>query len=152
MKALLQRVSSASVTVDHQLVSRINSGYLILLGVSTGDTIEDAKVLTAKISKLRIFADSNDKMNLSIQDVGGSILLVSQFTLCANARHGNRPSFVAAMEPKVAEAMYLEFGKMLEQTGIPVQYGVFGAMMDVALVNDGPVTIMLESLNGVIVG
>ena len=150
MKTVIQRVSSASVTVAGQQISAIGKGFLILLGVETGDTQNDLKTLTAKISKLRIFADENDKMNLSILDVQGEILLVSQFTLCAQTRHGNRPAFTSAMPPAEADAMYREFGKTLESLGIPVQYGQFGAMMDVALVNDGPVTIIMESKNGVL--
>ncbi|MBQ9396510.1 MAG: D-tyrosyl-tRNA(Tyr) deacylase [Proteobacteria bacterium] len=150
MKTVIQRVSSASVTVGGQRISSIGKGFLILLGVETGDTANDLKTLTAKISKLRIFADENDKMNLSIMDVHGEILLVSQFTLCAQTRHGNRPAFTSAMPPAEADAMYQAFGKALENLGIPVQYGQFGAMMDVALVNDGPVTILMESQNGVL--
>ncbi len=150
MKTVIQRVSSASVTVGGQRISSIGKGFLILLGVETGDTANDLKTLTAKISKLRIFADENDKMNLSIMDVHGEILLVSQFTLCAQTRHGNRPAFTSAMPPAEADAMYQAFGKALENLGITVQYGQFGAMMDVALVNDGPVTILMESKNGVL--
>lgn len=150
MKTVIQRVSSASVTVSGSLISQIQKGYLILLGIEATDTEADLKTLTAKIAKLRIFADENDKMNLSIQDVQGSILLVSQFTLCAQTRHGNRPAFTSAMAPANADAMYQKFGKTLQDMGIPVQYGQFGAMMDVALVNDGPVTILLESVDGIL--
>lgn len=151
MKTVIQRVKSASVTVSSNVISRIEQGYLILLGVQDTDTMADLNALTAKIAKLRIFADENDKMNLSIQDVHGSILLVSQFTLCAQCRHGNRPAFTAAMNPAQADEMYREFGKTLEKMGIPVQYGQFGAMMDVALVNDGPVTIILETKDGAVI-
>lgn len=150
MKAVIQRVKSASVTVEGKCVSSIQNGYMILLGISENDTDRDKEVLVNKIAKLRVFADDADKMNRSIADCHGEILLVSQFTLCADCRHGNRPSFVSAMKPDQANAMYQAFGKSLENCGIPVQYGVFGAMMDVALVNDGPVTIVLESQNGVI--
>ena len=151
MKTVIQRVSSASVTISGQCISQIKRGYMILLGIEEGDTSADIQTLTQKIAKLRIFADENDKMNLSIRDIGGSILLVSQFTLCAQTRHGNRPSFIRAMPPETANPMYLAFGHELESLGIPVQYGEFGAMMDVALVNDGPVTICMISHNGIIV-
>ena len=150
MKTVIQRVSSSSVTVDNQRIASIQRGFLILLGVESGDTVADLKALTDKIAKLRIFADENDKMNLSIRDIGGEILLVSQFTLCAQTRHGNRPAFVSAMAPSEARPMYEKFGAALENLGIPVQYGEFGAMMDVALHNDGPVTIVMEAKNGVI--
>lgn len=151
MRAVIQRVKRSSVTVDEQLISQIGKGYMILLGVCEGDTEKDMNTLVAKISKLRIFADENDKMNLSIVDVKGEILLVSQFTLCAQCRHGNRPAFVTAMKPDIANAMYEKFGASLEKLGIPVKYGVFGAMMDVELINDGPVTIVLETKEGVII-
>ena len=151
MKTVIQRVSSASVTVDNRCISAIQRGFLILLGVEENDLSSDIQTLTQKISKLRIFADENDKMNLSIRDIGGEILLVSQFTLCAQTKHGNRPAFIKAMAPQIANDMYLAFGKSLESLGIPVKYGQFGAMMDVALVNDGPVTIIIESKNGVII-
>ena len=150
MKAVIQRVREASVSVNGEIISKIGLGYLILLGIETGDTAADIQTLTQKIAKLRIFADSADKMNLSIRDVQGAILLVSQFTLCAQTRHGNRPAFTSAMMPTQAESMYLEFGHMLEMQQIPVSYGQFGAMMDVRLLNDGPVTILMESKNGVI--
>lgn len=151
MKTVIQRVSSASVTVNGQCISKIQKGYLILLGIEETDTPADIDTLTQKIAKLRIFADENDKMNLSIRDIGGSIILVSQFTLCAQTRHGNRPAFVRAMQPAVANEMYQTFGRALESLGIPVQYGEFGAMMDVALVNDGPVTICMNTKNGIII-
>lgn len=150
MKTVIQRVSSASVTVDGHCISTIQRGYLILLGIEETDTQSDIDTLTQKIAKLRIFADENDKMNLSIRDIGGSILLVSQFTLCAQTRHGNRPAFVKAMPPAIANGMYLTFGHQLESLNIPVQYGEFGAMMDVSLTNDGPVTICMNSHDGVI--
>ena len=150
MKAVIQRVSSASVSVDSTIVSSIQKGLMILLGISENDTERDKDILVNKIAKLRIFADDADKMNRAITDVQGEILLVSQFTLCADCRHGNRPSFVTAMKPDQANALYQAFGKDLENRGIPVKYGVFGAMMDVALINDGPVTIILESQNGAI--
>ena len=151
MKVVIQRVSSASVSVNNQLISKIGLGFLILLGIEAGDSTTDSKTLVAKISKLRIFPDDKDKMNRSIIDVAGQILLVSQFTLCALTRHGNRPSFTNAMAPDIAERMYLDFGKSLESLGIPVCYGQFGAMMDVSLVNDGPVTIIIKTRNGEII-
>ncbi len=150
MKAVIQRVKEASVKVNGEMISSIGKGFLILLGVEATDKPADLLTLTSKISKLRIFADEADKMNLSIRDVNGAILLVSQFTLCAQTRHGNRPAFVSAMNPTDAERMYLEFGKTLESMQIPVCYGKFGAMMDVGLINDGPVTIIMESKDGVI--
>ncbi len=150
MKSVIQRVSSASVCVDNVQISHICQGFLILLGIELGDSDKDLTCLATKISKLRIFSDENDKMNRSILDIHGQILLVSQFTLCAMTKHGNRPAFTNAMPPQQAEAMYLQFGKLLENLNIPVQYGKFGAMMDVQLVNDGPVTILLNSKNGAI--
>ena len=150
MRAVIQRVTHASVTIEGQIKGKIDNGYLILLGVCEEDSMEDVEWLVKKIANLRIFADDEDKMNLSILNVKGSILLVSQFTLCALTRHGNRPAFTEAMPPEEADRMYQAFGKMLETQGIPVQYGQFGAMMDVALINDGPVTIILESKNGAI--
>ena len=151
MKVVIQRVKQASVTVDGEIISQIGKGFLILLGIESGDSERDSDALCAKIAKLRIFADEADKMNLSIRDVGGAVLLVSQFTLCAQTRHGNRPSFVSAMPPQTADPMYLAFGQKLSDLGIPVQYGRFGAMMDVMLINDGPVTIVMESRDGAIV-
>lgn len=150
MKAVIQRVSCASVSVNHTCISKITRGYLILLGIHANDTPNDIKTLTNKIAKLRIFSDECDKMNRSILDVHGEILLVSQFTLCALTRHGNRPAFTEAMQPALAKQYYLDFGRNLESLSIPVQYGEFGAMMDVSLVNDGPVTILLESQNGIL--
>lgn len=150
MRAVIQRVKCASVTVEGVCVSAIQKGFMILLGVSENDTDRDKTNLVNKIAKLRVFADDADKMNLSLGDCGGEILLVSQFTLCADCRHGNRPSFVSAMKPEQANAMYRAFGQDLEARGISVKYGVFGAMMDVSLINDGPVTIVLESKDGVL--
>ena len=152
MRAVIQRVSRSRVSVSGEEIASIGRGYMILLGVSQGDTRADMEVLCKKIAQLRIFADDADKMNLSIRDIGGEILLVSQFTLCASTRHGNRPSFVNAMAPTEAKTMYEAFGARLASYGIDVQYGQFGAMMDVELVNDGPVTILLEAQNGVICG
>ena len=145
MKALIQRVKSASVSIDGEIVSSIGQGYLILLGVKKGDDAEDARLLAEKISKLRVFSDENGKMNRSVTDIGGSILVVSQFTLCANYAHGNRPDFLNAEAPDAANALYLHFVSLLRDMGIPTETGRFGADMQVALVNDGPVTIDMES-------
>ena len=145
MKALIQRVKSASVSIDGEIVSSIEQGYLILLGVKKGDDAEDARLLAEKISKLRVFSDENGKMNRSVTDIGGSILVVSQFTLCANYAHGNRPDFLNAEAPDAANALYLHFVSLLRDMGIPTETGRFGTDMQVALVNDGPVTIDMES-------
>ncbi len=146
MKAVLQRVKHASVTVDGEKVSSIDNGLLILLGVENGDTQKDADKLAGKIPVLRIFEDDNSKMNLSCIDVGGEILLVSQFTLCADCTHGRRPSFTPSAPPKEANALYEYLAKHLEVSGVKaVKTGVFGADMKVELLNDGPVTIILDS-------
>lgn len=145
MKALIQRVKSASVSIDGEIVSAIEQGYLILLGVKKGDNAEDARLLAEKISRLRVFSDENGKMNRSVTDIGGAILVVSQFTLCANYAHGNRPDFLNAEAPDAANALYLHFVSLLREKGIPTETGRFGADMQVALVNDGPVTIDMES-------
>lgn len=145
MKALIQRVKSASVSIDGEIVSSVEQGYLILLGVKKGDDAEDARLLAEKIGRLRVFSDENGKMNRSVTDIGGSILVVSQFTLCANYAHGNRPDFLNAEAPDAANALYLHFVSLLRDMGIPTETGRFGADMQVALVNDGPVTIDMES-------
>jgi len=144
MIGLIQRVKSASVTIDEELYSSINQGILVLYGVEKGDTKEKADKIADKISKLRIFEDENNKMNLSIQDVAGELLVVSQFTLAGNCSKGTRPSFDNAEAPDKAKEMYEYFISKLREKGIPVKTGVFGAMMDVALVNDGPVTFWVE--------
>lgn len=146
MKAVIQRVTEARVRVDGNTVGKIDKGYLVLLGVLEGDTLEDAKRLSAKISKLRIFEDENGKTNLSIKDVGGEMLIVSQFTLCADCSHGNRPSFINAARPDYANEIYEEFCKMIESEGIHVEKGIFGADMKVSLLNDGPFTIVLDGI------
>jgi len=143
MKALIQRVKSASVTIDGELYSKTGQGYLILLGVEKGDSEEKILWLVNKIINLRIFENEEGKMALSVLDVNGEILVVSQFTLCADCKKGTRPSFDSAMPPKEANEMYEKFVKALSEK-ITVKTGVFGAMMDVSLINDGPVTIMLE--------
>ena len=145
MKALLQRVRSASVEVDGKTISSIDKGLLVFLGVGKGDTGDDGKKLAAKVVDLRIFPDENHSMNRSLQDSGGEVLLVSQFTLQADCRRGRRPSFTGAEEPARAEEMYKAFGEHLRASGVSTREGVFGAHMNVRLDNDGPVTIMLDS-------
>lgn len=146
MKAILQRVSNARVDIENKTVGQIEKGFLILLGVENGDEQRDADVLAAKISGLRIFTDENDKMNLSLTDVGGGVLVISNFTLCADCSHGRRPSFIAAARPETAEPLYEYFCKKMTDNGIPrVEKGVFGADMQVSLTNDGPVTIEINS-------
>ena len=146
MKAVLQRVASAAVDIDGARESEIGKGLLILLGVAEGDTERDAEVLAAKIANLRIFSDEEGKMNLSALTVGGEILVVSQFTLCASCVKGRRPDFFSAAKPAEAERLYLYFCERIKSEGITkVAKGVFGADMQVSLVNDGPVTIILES-------
>lgn len=144
MKALIQRVKTASVTIDGELYSKIGKGLLILLGVEKGDEKENADKLSQKIANLRIFEDENDKMNLSVKDVEGEILVVSQFTLCGDCKKGTRPSFDKAAPPDKANSLYEYFVANLKAEGFNVPTGKFGAMMDVALVNDGPVTFMVE--------
>lgn len=148
MRALVQRVRKASVTIDGELFSSIDHGLLIFLGVEDADDEKDIAWLAAKISRLRIFSDENDAMNLSVQDVDGSCLVVSQFTLHASTKKGNRPSFIKAAKPDVAIPLYEQFVQQLEkETGKKVATGSFGAMMDVGLINDGPVTIWIDSKN-----
>lgn len=146
MKAILQRVSNARVEIENKTVGQIEKGFLILLGVENGDEQRDADVLAAKISGLRIFTDENDKMNLSLTDVGGGVLVISNFTLCADCSHGRRPSFIAAARPETAEPLYEYFCRKMTDNGISrVEKGVFGADMQVSLINDGPVTIEINS-------
>lgn len=146
MKAVIQRVKHSSVTVDGELISKINNGFMILLGVMDGDTEEDANKLVKKIPNLRIFEDDNGKMNLSLLDTLGEILLVSQFTLCADCSHGSRPSFIKSAPPKEANALYEYVADELKKAGVKdVKTGIFGADMKVDLLNDGPVTIILDS-------
>ena len=145
MRIVLQRVSEASVTVGGEVVSRIGPGLLLLVGVAVGDGEAQADWLAEKVVGLRIFGDGEGKMNLSVRDVGGEVLAVSQFTLLADTRKGKRPSFVRAAPPEEAEPLFDYFCERLRAAGVgPVETGVFGAMMSVALVNDGPVTIVLE--------
>lgn len=146
MIALVQRVSHASVTVDGKVTGEIGKGMLILLGVFEGDTVEDMDWVVKKCSLLRIFDDDNGVMNRNVSDVGGDVLAVSQFTLCANIRKGNRPSYIAAMEPVKANEYYERFcAEMAAATGRRVERGIFGADMAVELCNDGPVTIIVDS-------
>ena len=145
MRAVIQRVKSASVLVDDKMIGEIATGFLILLGVEQSDTQDDLNYLVKKTIGMRIFKDDNKNMNLSIKDVGGETLVVSQFTLCADTSRGRRPSFIKAANPEGADSMYQQFCKQLTMNNLSVQTGKFGAMMDVLLVNDGPVTIMLDS-------
>ena len=145
MKAVIQRVKSASVSVDDKIIGEISVGFLILLGVEQNDTEDDLNYLVNKTVGLRIFKDDNKNMNLSIKDIGGEALVVSQFTLCADTSRGRRPSFIKAANPEEADSMYQQFCEQLKVNNIPIEMGRFGAMMDVSLVNDGPVTILLDS-------
>ena len=145
MIAVVQRVKSASVKVDKKIISTISNGYLILLGITKNDDEVDAKFLADKISTFRIFPDDRKNMNLSILDIEGSILVVSQFTLCSDWQKGRRPSFKRSAKPEKAESLYLYFSELLKEKNILVQMGQFGAMMDVELVNDGPVTFVMNS-------
>ena len=147
MRSVIQRVLSASVTVNGKKISEIGIGLLILVGVARKDVEKDVDYLVNKTAGLRIFKDKNQNMNLSIKDVGGRALVVSQFTLCADTNRGKRPSFIEAADPKLAEYLYELYCQKLQDIGIPVSRGKFGSMMDVGLVNDGPVTIILDSPN-----
>lgn len=145
MKAVIQRVSEARVIVDGRIVDEIGEGCLVLAGIEKGDTINDLMYMAGKIARLRIFEDEGGRMNKSLKDIGGELLVVSQFTLAADCRKGNRPSFDNAEEPEKAKAMYVRLVGQLREEGIPVCTGEFGAHMKVHLVNDGPVTIILDS-------
>ena len=146
MKAVIQRVSSCSVTVDEAVTGEIKNGFLILLGVENGDAEKQADKLCDKIAGLRVFTDENDKMNLSLAEVGGEVLVVSNFTLCANCRKGRRPNFEAAARPETAEPLYEYFCERMKKNGISkVEKGIFGADMKVSLMNDGPVTIIIDT-------
>ncbi len=148
MRCVVQRVSHASVTVEGETVGAIGPGFMVLVGVQEGDAETDAAYCAAKISGLRVFEDAEDKMNLSLADVGGQVLLVSQFTLMGDARHGRRPSFSGAARPEQAEPLFLRLVSLLEQTGLRVETGRFRTHMEVELVNDGPITILLDSKKG----
>lgn len=146
MKAVIQRVTRASVTVENEVVGKIGKGFLVLLGVMDGDTEAQMKLLAKKVAEIRIFEDENQKMNLSLNQVDGSVLVVSQFTLCADISHGRRPSFIPSAKPDVANDLYEKFCEELKIYGISdVQKGVFGADMAVELLNDGPVTIIMNT-------
>lgn len=148
MKAVIQRVSHSSVTIENKIVAEINSGLLILIGIEDADNQEDINWLTSKIANLRIFADENEVMNLSVKDTNSEVIVVSQFTLHAATKKGNRPSYIKASKPDIAIPLYESFVKQMEfEMGKKVQTGQFGADMKVALVNDGPVTIIIDSKN-----
>ena len=144
MKIVVQRVKEAKVEVEGNVVGKIDKGFLVLLGVTHKDSEEQADYLVKKLCKLRVFRDENDKMNLSLKDVGGKLLIVSQFTLYADCSGGNRPSFVNAAKPELANELYEYFCEKCKEEQIEVQKGIFGANMKVSLLNDGPVTIILE--------
>ena len=145
MRVVLQRVKSASVTVDDQVIGKVGKGYMLLVGFTHDDSIEDIDYIARKVANARFFADENGKINLSIKQVQGAILSVSQFTLYASTKNGNRPGFGAAQKPELAKENYHYFNEKLRSYGIEVQTGQFGADMDVALVNDGPITIIYDS-------
>ena len=144
MRAVVQRVSRARVTVDEEIVGAIGPGLLVLLGAARGDTPAEALWLAHKVANLRIFSDTDGRMNLSVKEIGGQVLIVSQFTLIANTHKGFRPSFMPAAAPEVAEPLVTQFTEAVASEGVPVATGLFGAHMVVELVNDGPVTILLE--------
>lgn len=145
MKAIIQRVQRASVAVDGNVIGKIDAGFMILLGVEKEDTEIEAQVLASKISVLRVFCDENDKMNLSLSDIGGSVLVISNFTLCGDCRKGRRPSFDNAARPETALPLYDYFCDCLRKADIHVEKGEFGADMKVDLLNDGPVTFIIDS-------
>ncbi len=145
MRAIIQRVKSASVTVEGEIVSEIRMGLLVFLGVAQEDTSADVDYMASKIANLRIFEDDEGRMNLSILDIGGEALVVSQFTLYGDCRKGRRPSFIHAARPEKADPLYQAFMDEISRLGVPVKAGIFQAMMDVELINDGPVTMMLDS-------
>ena len=145
MKAVIQRVLKAELRVDGELISKIDKGMVVFLGVGVGDSEVEVEKIGKKISKIRIFEDENEKMNLSIKDVGGEILLVSQFTLYGDCTHGNRPSFIMAERPDRANELYLKMKEFLISEEIPIQTGIFGADMKIDVLNDCPVTILIDS-------
>ena len=144
MRVLVQRVTKASVTIDGKINGKIDNGFLVLLGIESTDTKQDVDYLVKKVINLRIFSDENDKMNLSIKDVKGKLLILSQFTLYGDCSQGNRPSFIEAARPEEANPLYEYFCNQCELNNIEVQKGIFGADMKVELINDGPVTIIIE--------
>lgn len=145
MKALVQRVNFANLKIDGETYSKIEKGILVLLGIEKEDSQKDIDYIVKKVTNLRIFEDENGKMNLSVKDIKGEIMIVSQFTLCADCKGGNRPSFINAQIPEIANEMYEEVIKKIKEMGIYLQVGMFGADMKINLENDGPVTIMIES-------
>ncbi|EMR05846.1 D-tyrosyl-tRNA(Tyr) deacylase [Bhargavaea cecembensis DSE10] len=145
MKVVIQRSGKASVTVDGEVTGAIDSGYVLLVGITHTDTEDDVRYVANKVANLRLFEDGDGKMNLSILEAGGSVLSVSQFTLYADTAKGRRPGFSEAARPEQAEPIYKQFNEELRNLGLQVETGVFGAMMDVSLVNDGPVTVIVES-------
>lgn len=145
MKLVIQRVANATVKVDGEIIGQIEKGFLVLVGIKQGDTKEQADNLIKKLCNLRVFEDENNKMNLGIKDINGKLLIVSQFTLYADCKKGNRPSFIEAARPEEAEPLYEYFKQGCRNEGIEVQSGKFGADMKVSLLNDGPVTIVLEA-------
>ena len=147
MKIILQKVKKASVSVDNKVVGSIDKGYCLLVGVHKESTEEDAKYLAKKVAQARLFEDENDKINLSLKDVGGSILSVSQFTLYADTKKGNRPSFTSAAGAEKANELYEKFNEFLREEGVTVETGIFQTMMEVNVVNDGPITIVYEKLS-----
>ena len=148
MKVVIQRVSSASVTIETEIVANIQSGLLVLVGIEDGDSVEDINWLSQKVINLRIFGDENEVMNLSVKDIQGDIIIVSQFTLHASTKKGNRPSYIKASKPDIAIPLYEKFVQQMElELGKKIQTGKFGADMKVALINNGPVTIIVDSKN-----
>ena len=147
MKIILQKVKKASVSVGNKVVGSIDKGYCLLVGVHKESTEEDAKYLAKKVAQARLFEDENDKINLSLKDVGGSILSVSQFTLYADTKKGNRPSFTSAAGAEKANQLYEKFNEFLREEGVTVETGIFQTMMEVNIVNDGPITIVYEKLS-----
>ncbi|MGG7619765.1 D-aminoacyl-tRNA deacylase [Bacillus coreaensis] len=145
MRVVVQRSKEASVTVDGQTIGEITKGFVLLVGITHGDTMEDAKYVAEKIVNLRVFEDQEGKMNLSLSQVEGEILSISQFTLYGDCRKGRRPNFMEAAHPDHASVIYDQFNQLLREQGVKVETGQFGAMMDVALINDGPVTLIIES-------
>lgn len=145
MRLVVQKVSQSSVKIEGEIVGAIDKGYMVLVGITNGDDELLVEKMVDKLVNLRIFEDENDKLNLSLLDVGGSVLSISQFTLFANCKKGRRPSFIDAAKPDISSPLYDFFNKKLEEKGINVERGVFGAMMEVSLINDGPVTIILDS-------
>lgn len=147
MRAVIQRTTGASVKVEGEVTGQVETGLVVLLGVDDADTVEDADYLARKIANMRIFEDENEKMNRSLSDVEGSVLSISQFTLHADTKKGNRPSFTKAAKPDKADELYDYFNKQLRELNVPVETGSFGAHMSVQLLNDGPVTIIIDSKN-----